>query len=141
MKSVSEITVRYQETDQMGIVHHSVYPIWYEVARTDFCKKMGMAYTTMENLGIMTPIYEVHSQFKAPACYDDVLQVEVSLIRLTPFRMEFTYQITKGNKLIHTGETVHVFVDSHSFKPLHLKKKFPQIYQLLETAVEKGESL
>ena len=48
MISQSKITVRYAETDQMGIAHHSNYPIWYEVARTDLIKKMGLTYTQME---------------------------------------------------------------------------------------------
>lgn len=139
MKSVSQIVVRYQETDRMGIVHHSVYPIWYEVARTDFCKKMGVAYSEMEQMGIMTPIYEVHSHYKMPARYDDVLSVEVCLTRLTPYRVEFQYRIFNCSDLIHIGSTVHVWVDSEHFKPLHLKKNFPKLYELLENTVEKGE--
>ncbi len=139
MKSVSQIVVRYQETDQMGIVHHSVYPIWYEVARTDFCKKMGVSYSEMEQMGIMTPIYEVHSHYKMPARYDDVLSVEVCLSRLTPYRVEFQYRIFNNSDLIHTGSTVHVWVDAKHFKPLHLKKHFPKLYELLENTVEKGE--
>ncbi len=139
MKSVSQIVVRYQETDRMGIVHHSVYPIWYEVARTDFCKKMGVAYSEMEQMGIMTPIYEVHSHYRMPARYDDVLSVEVCLSRLTPYRVEFQYRIFNNADLIHTGSTVHVWVDAKHFKPLHLKKHFPKLYELLENTVEKGE--
>ena len=134
MISVSEITVRSQETDKMGIVHHSVYPVWYEVARTDFCKQMGIPYTEMEKMGIMTPIYEVHSHYKSPAKYDDVITVQTTLKRLTPFRVEFGYEIFKENILIHFGETVHVWVDSKTFKPLNLKKCFPKVYTLIENA-------
>ena len=139
MVSTSEIVVRYQETDQMGIVHHSVYPVWYEVARTDFCKKMGLSYADMEKMGIMTPIYEVHSHYKSPARYDDVLTISTTLKRLTPYRIEFRYEIFKGDVCIHFGETVHVWVDSEEFKPLHLKKHFPEVYALVESTLEKGE--
>lgn len=139
MITSSEITVRYQETDQMGIVHHSVYPVWYEVGRTDFCKKMGISYAKMEQMGIMTPIYEVHSHYKCPAHYDDVLTVQTTVKRLTPYRIEFLYEIYKEKLLIHYGETVHVWVDSKEFKPLHLKKKFPQVYSMVERTIEKGE--
>ena len=59
MKSESKIVARYAETDQMGIVHHSVYPVWYEVARTDFIKQVGMTYTQMEQIGIMLPLVEL----------------------------------------------------------------------------------
>jgi len=135
----SKITVRYQETDQMGIVHHSVYPVWYEVARTDFCKEMGFSYLQMEQIGIMTPIYEVHSHYKSPARYDDVLTVQTKVKRLTPYRIEFYYEIYKENQLIHYGETIHVWVDAGGFKPLNLKKNFPVVYDMLEQTIEKGE--
>lgn len=139
MISTSEIIVRYQETDQMGIVHHSVYPIWYEVARTDFCGKMGLRYSKMEAMGIMTPIYEVHSHYKSPARYDDVLTVQTTVKRLTPYRIEFQYEIYKEDTLIHCGETVHVWVDSKEFKPLNLKKYFPDVYAMVENTMETGE--
>ncbi len=140
MISISQITVRYQETDQMGIVHHSVYPIWYEVARTDFCKKMGLPYSEMEKMGIMTPIYEVHAKYKMPARYDDILSVETCLKNLTPYRVEFCYRIYKDGALIHTGETVHVWVDATHFKPLNLKKQFPKVYLMLEKTIENEEN-
>lgn len=139
MISVSQITVRYQETDQMGIVHHSVYPIWYEVARTDFCKKMGMPYTSMEQSGVLTPIYEVHSKYHKPARYDDELIIKTRLTKLTPYRLEFAYEIYKETLLIHTGTTIHVWVDAKEFKPLHLKKNFPEIYEMLENTLESEE--
>lgn len=139
MVASSEITVRYQETDQMGIVHHSVYPVWYEVARTDFCKEMGLRYSEMEQMGIMTPIYEVHSHYKSPARYDDVLTIQTRVKRLTPYRIEFYYEIYKDNQLIHYGETIHVWVDAGEFKPLNLKKNFPVVYEMLEQTIEKEE--
>ncbi len=141
MITSSEITVRYQETDQMGIAHHSVYPVWYEVARTDFCSKMGLRYAQMEQMGIMTPIYEVHSHYKIPARYDDVLTVQTTVKQLTPYRVAFQYHIFKEDILIHFGETVHVWVDSETFKPLNLKKHFPNVYDLVESTIEKGEDL
>ena len=55
MKTKSRITVRYAETDRMGIVHHSVYPIWFEIGRTDFIRKAGMPYSVMEENGVMKP--------------------------------------------------------------------------------------
>ena len=138
MITSSEIVVRYQETDQMGIVHHSVYPVWYEVARTDYCKQMGLRYLEMESMGIMTPIYEVHSHYKSPARYDDILTVQTIVKRLTPYRIEFRYEIFKEDTLIHYGETVHVWVDSKEFKPLNLKKYFPDVYQLIESTMEES---
>ena len=139
MITSTEITVRYQETDQMGIAHHSVYPVWYEVARTDFCDQMGLRYSEMEKMGIMTPIYEVHSHYKSPVRYDDVITVRTMATRLTPYRVEFRYELFKDGVFIHYGETVHVWVDAQEFKPLNLKKNYPEVYALVEAAVETGE--
>ncbi len=139
MKFKTKITVRYQETDQMGIVHHSVYPVWYEVARSEFCRKMGLAYSEMEKMGIMTPVYEVHSYYKTPATYEDVLIVEAFVETVTPYRLEFCYRIYKDDKLIHTGKTVHVWVDSKQFKPMNMKKHFPEVLKMLENTIEKED--
>ena len=139
MISKTQIVVRYQETDQMGIVHHSVYPVWYEVARTDFCRNMGMSYSEMEELGLMTPIYEVHSCYKAPAKYEDVLTVEATLVKISEYRLEFSYRIFKADTLIHTGNTTHVFVNSKDFKLVNVKKHFPKIYDMLKSTMEKRD--
>lgn len=72
MKSRSRIIVRYAETDQMGVVHHAVYPVWYEVARTDFIKQVGMTYSQMEQMGIMLPLIELQCRYLLPAHYAHV---------------------------------------------------------------------
>ncbi len=141
MISKTEITVRYQETDQMGIVHHSVYPVWYEVARTEYCKALGMPYSKMEEAGLMIPIYEIHSKYKAPARYEDIITVEALIKNITEYRVEFSYRILKDNVLIHTAGTTHVFVGSSNFKPINIKKHFPQIYTMLANSVEKEKTI
>lgn len=140
MVSRTEIVVRYQETDQMGIVHHSVYPIWYEVARTEFCQKMGMPYSKMEEAGVMTPIYEVHSHYRSPARYEDVLTVEARVDKISEYRLEFSYRIFQGEILIHTGSTIHVWVDSETFKIINIKKKYPEIFNLIANTMEKEQN-
>ncbi len=57
--SESHITVRYAETDQMGVVHHAVYPVWFELARTDFMKQIGVSYAQIESLGVMLPVTDI----------------------------------------------------------------------------------
>ena len=59
MTSVTAITVRYNETDRMGITHHAVYPVWYEQARTDFIKKLGISSSQVEQLGVMLPLVDL----------------------------------------------------------------------------------
>ena len=95
MISQTKITVRYAETDQMGIVHHSVYPIWYEAARTEAIKKIGMTYSTLEKNGIMIPLVELNCKYIFPAEYEDILTIKVEIAKLTPARIVFQYQIFK----------------------------------------------
>lgn len=131
MYSESKVVVRYAETDKMGIVHHSVYPIWYELARTDFIKMIGMTYSGMEELGIMTPLVELNCKYIKPADYEDVLTIRVTVSKLTPARIEFSYEVYKEDILINTGTTVHAWVGK-DLRPTNMKKNFPDIYEKLQ---------
>lgn len=130
MISQTKIIVRYAETDQMGIVHHSVYPIWYEAARTEAIKKIGMTYSTLEKNGIMTPLVELNSKYIFPAEYEDVLTIQVDIAKLTPARIVFDYQVYKEGleKPINTGSTSHAWV-GRDLKPINLKKQYPEIFE------------
>ena len=130
MISETKITVRYAETDQMGIVHHSVYPIWYEAARTEAIKKIGITYSALEKNGIMTPLVELNCKYIFPAEYEDVLRITVEISKLTPARIVFNYQIFKEGleKPINTGSTVHAWV-GRDLKPINLKRQFPDIFE------------
>ena len=136
MENSSKIIVRYAETDKMGIVNHSVYPIWYEVARTNFIKVIGLTYSQMEEMGIMTPLVGLTCKYIQPAYYEDELVVKVNIGKLTPVKIEFQYAVykTKENKLINTGTTVHAIVGKN-LKPNNCKKMFPEIYSKLESLI------
>ena len=137
MFSETEIIVRYAETDKMGIAHHSVYPIWYEAARTEAIKEIGISYSKMESLGIMTPLAELNCKYLAPANYEDVLSVKVGISKLTPVRVIFEYQVYNAEKkLINTGSTMHAFVGK-DLKPLNFKKIFPDLYEKMNDLVGK----
>ena len=133
MISKSIVNVRYAETDKMGIVHHSVYPIWYELARTDLSKLAGFPYSKMEKEGIMTPLIELNCKYYSPAYYDDELIVTATVSKLTPVRLVFYYEVFRKNfeKPINTGYTVHAIVNKE-MKPINTKKLFPEIYESME---------
>lgn len=138
MISKSKITVRYAETDRMGIVHHSVYPIWYELARTDLSKQAGFSYSKMEECGVMTPLVELNCKYISSATYDDELIVTATVSKLTPARVVFSYQVFKAenmDKPINTGYTVHAIVNK-DMKPINSKKLFPDIYEAMERMME-----
>lgn len=135
--SESRITVRYAETDQMGIAHHSVYPVWYEVARTDFIKRLEMTYSEMERRGVMLPLIGLSCHYRGVAKYEDELCVRVRVSLLSVSRIEFSYAIYRvgEEKPINTGTTLHGWVDSGTFRPMNLKKKHPEIYDLVQSSL------
>ncbi len=138
MVSKSKVVVRYAETDQMGIAHHANYPIWYEVARTDLIKKMGMTYSEMEKQGLLFPLLELHSKYISAAYYEDELIVEVKVKNVAMVKIEFDYKIYRepDKKIINEGSTIHALV-TKDLRPVNAKKVFPDVYQKLLDAVER----
>lgn len=134
MPSQTEITVRYAETDCMGVVHHAVYPVWYEIARTDYIKSAGMSYADMERAGVMLPVTGISCRYRLPAKYDDALVITARITRLTPARIEFSYIVTKkgDSAVLAEGTSSHGFVDAKTFRPLNFKKEMPDLYSKME---------
>ncbi|WP_010247397.1 acyl-CoA thioesterase [Acetivibrio cellulolyticus] len=130
--SKTEIVVRYAETDQMGIVHHSNYPIWYEAARTDFIKSIGMSYSDIEKSGFMLPLLELKSCYKGAAKYEDELIVTTKIKQISFTRITFYYEVYNKNSniLINYGETMHAWTNKE-LRPLNMKKHAPDIYDLM----------
>lgn len=133
--SQTTFTVRYAETDQMGIVHHSNYLVWFEAGRTDFIKKMGMPYSEIEKNGAMLPLMELKCTFKGFAKYEDEIIVTTSIKEHTGTRLLFHYEVRKfgSDKVLTEGETLHVWTDNH-LKPVNIKKYRPEINNLIEIA-------
>ena len=130
MPSQTEVTVRYAETDCMGVVHHAVYPIWFEIARTDYIKAAGMSYADMERGGVMLPVTGISCRYRLPAKYDDVLTITAKITRFTPARIEFSYTVTKKGEddILAEGTSSHGFVDAKTFRPLNVKKAMPELF-------------
>lgn len=138
MISKSTIVVRYAETDQMGIAHHSEYPVWYEVARTDLIKHIGLTYTQMERLGVMLPLSDLQCRYRGAARYEDELIVTAQVQSISAARITFAYAVYKAGeeKPINTGSTTHGFVDSATFRPINMKKRFLDLYNKMESMIE-----
>ena len=135
--SETRLTVRYAETDMMGIVHHSRYYPWFEQARTDWIKKSGLSYSRMEQMGIMLPLTETQCRYHYGLKYEDEVLVTCRATRLTVARIEFAYEVYKlpEMKLMSEGATKHGFASSSEFKPINLKKTFPHVWERLEALV------
>ena len=136
MNTETKLTVRYAETDKMGIAHHSNYPVWFEAGRTDFIRQTGISYSEMETHGILLPLYEVTCRFKRPANYEDEIIVVTSLKSMTRVRLILSYEVVEKDtrELLATGETQHAFTDS-ALRPVNIEKAAPEIYALLKTAL------
>lgn len=138
MISTTELTVRYAETDKMGIVYHTNYGIWYEIARTNFIKELGFSYLDMEKDGMFLPVIDLKLHYISPARYDDDIKIKTSVSSISSAKIEFSYSayIKGGDNPINTGTSVHAFVND-KMKLINLKKTFPEIYTALENSIEK----
>ena len=136
MQTETRFIARYAETDQMGIIHHSNYAVWFEAGRTDFLKKAGVSNTSIESKGILLPLYDMNCKFKSPAKYEDEILVLTRLKQISRVRLSFSYQVKNAVtlNLIATGETMHAWTDK-SLKPVNAAKTVPEIYSLLSKVV------
>lgn len=138
MINITKITPRYAETDQMGIIHHSVYAIYYEQARTEYFNKIGIRYDEIEKQGMMTPLVELKCKYRKPAYYNQEIEIRTKLIELTPVKFTLEYDIyDKEENLINIGKTTLAWSDAKTFKIINLKKEKPNMYEKLEALVEK----
>lgn len=134
MVTNTKISVRYAETDQMQIAHHSNYAIWFEAGRTDFIKAHGISYTDIEKAGIILPLLSLECQYKKAAFYEDELIVQTKLTKVTNTKLTFTYRVLRGEEVISTGSTVHGIVDS-KLRPIRLKRDFAKYYEFFKNAM------
>lgn len=110
--SATTLRVRYAETDQMGVAHHSSYVLWFEVARTEFMRQRGIAYRDLEDGGLMLPVIELHCHFHTPCRYDDEVAVATSMEMKGPL-LTFRYEVRRAgdDRLVAEGKTVHAWAD------------------------------
>jgi acyl-CoA thioester hydrolase len=134
----TEIRVRYQETDQMGVVYNANYFVWFEVGRTSLCRSLGVSYREMESQGVALPVVEARCRYRKPAVYDDLVIVETIITNLTPVRIQFSYRILRDEELLVEGETSHAFT-TRAGKLLKLAKTHPAIWAVLEKAADPRE--
>lgn len=108
MECLTEIRVRYAETDAMGIVHHSVYPIWMELGRSDWLRQLGQSYAEWERQGVMLSVAELKVRYRSPARYDELVQVRTRLVEAGRRRIVFAYGVSRDGVRLVEGESVHL---------------------------------
>jgi len=105
------IRVRYVECDALGVAHHSAYPIWFEIARTELLREQGMAYRDLEAAGTCFLVTEMHLHYRRPARYDDLIRIHVRQCRLSGARIVHDYQVYRDGRLLVEGQTTLACVD------------------------------
>ncbi len=105
---ISEHTItiipRYSETDQAGVVHHTVYPVWFEMGRTELLRVNGLAYSELEKNGIYFVVSELAVKYRRPAFYDEKLDLLTLCSRITNARVEHSYRLTRQNTGVMLAE-------------------------------------
>lgn len=111
IQSRASVTVRYAETDMMGVVYHGSYLPWFEIGRTTLLKEMGLSYRQLEADGYRLPVLEVAAKYFRPAVYDDELTIVTTMTEKPLLRIRLEYEVRRGEELLATGMTVHAFID------------------------------
>jgi len=122
----AKVRVRYAETDQMGVVYHSNYVIWFEVGRVELLRQLGFTYREMESGdGILLAVADLRCRFKQPARYDDLLLVRTRLLNVRGPLIHFGYEILRDEDgtLLAEGETTHLVLDKEM-----KRRSLPQKY-------------
>ena len=119
----TQIRVRYGETDQMGVVYHANYAVYFEVGRTEWLREFGLSYSGMEAEGIMLPVISLSINYKSSARYDDVLKVVTKLKKMPTASIEFDYELlNESNELLASGNTVLAFINMKTNRPTRCPK-------------------
>ena len=103
--------VRYVECDPMNVAHHTVYPVWFEIARTDLLRRRGNAYRDLEAAGVMFVVARISLRYHKPAKYDDELTIICTASPSAGVKVEHNYEVRRGDELLATGQTTLVCFD------------------------------
>jgi acyl-CoA thioester hydrolase len=119
MQGSIDIRVRYCECDPMGVVHHTVYPVWFEMGRTELLRATGRTYRDMEAAGLLLAVVRLEVTYRQPARYDDVVRLRTALARAGAVKVEHSYELWRGEDLLVSGATVLACIDrSGRAKPM-----------------------
>jgi acyl-CoA thioester hydrolase len=116
----SRTRVRYKETDQMGIAHHSNYIVWFEIGRTDLCRATGITYAEIERRGKLLVVTEIGCRYRTPFAYDEEVLIRTSVAEAASRSLTFSYELfdMTGGTLKASGFSKHLWLDRQSRKPV-----------------------
>lgn len=127
----TDIRVRYAETDGMKVVYHGNYLTYFEEARTNLFRNIGVVYAEIEKSGIYLVVTEAHVKYRRSAQYDEIIQVKASLKEVPSIKITIEYEITRKSdgELLVTGQTSHTFTNALSGRPIRPPQEYMNIMQ------------
>ena len=136
--TIYEHEPQYYETDQMGIIHHSNYIRWFESARIQAMKEVGIDYAKCEEMGFMSPVMEVTCTYKSMVRFGDAVQVYAMLREYNgiKFRIEYIVRDKTTGEIRTTGESKHCFCDKKTGKPISIKREYPELHERFLQALD-----
>ncbi|HIE15830.1 MAG TPA: acyl-CoA thioesterase [Bacteroidales bacterium] len=121
----TKIRIRFGETDKMSFVYYGNYALYYEQARTEMMRYLGLSYKEMEKKGTVMPVLEMHTKYLKPAFYDDLIIIKTFLRQMPTARIRFDYEIyNEKTDLLNKGYTVLTFANAKTLKPVRPPKYF-----------------
>ena len=119
----TELRVRYEETDQTGVVYYSNYLVWFEVGRAEYIRSLGTSYKEFERRGVRIVVAQAYCGYESPAHYDDLIIVRTRLSEIRSRSLKYIYTVVRkaDEKQLASGYTTHVFVDKNG-KSLKIPK-------------------
>lgn len=134
----NKVEVRYQETDQMGVVYHANYLVWFEIGRNNYVKSLGLQYTDLEGLGYYSPVIDINIHYKKPLTYGQTATVKTSLKSYDGIRTVYSYEIfDEQGQLAVSGNSTHVVVRQDNFTPVLMRRVYPHWHQAFVSQVSK----
>lgn len=123
-----KIRVRYGETDQMGYVYYGNYASYYEVARVESFRELGLSYKKLEESGVMMPVLELKTKYLQPAKYDDLLTVRVKISEMPRLKIKYEYEVFNEQDVrLNEGETTLVFINMTTGKPVRIPESMSKL--------------
>lgn len=131
----ARVRVRYAETDQMGVVYHANYLVWFEVGRVELLRSLGFDYKQIEADGFGIAVAEATARYKMPARYDDELLIRTRVRAMSGVIIKFGYEVLRAadGAVLAEGETTHVVVDREM-----KKSRLPEKYATAMQAMVRG---
>lgn len=123
-----KIRVRYVECDQMGFVHHSVYAIYFEEARTEVLREVGLIYSEMEKENIIMPVRKMDIIYYYAAKYDDILRIEITMDKLPLLKCDLSYKVfNQKNELLTEASMQLFFAHKLTLRPMRIPEKYQEM--------------